>query len=84
MGHKYQRGKESMEPLVHGRALLRDLDPCLDDKAERPAQIGGASRPNLLHSRLESGGSDLDRPKNKPRRGPYCGAPTPTPVPLRI
>ena len=28
--------------------------------------------------------SDLDNPKKKPRRGPYCGAPTPMPVPLRI
>jgi hypothetical protein len=28
--------------------------------------------------------SDFERPKNNPRRGPYCGAPTPTPVPLRI
>ena len=51
MGHKYQRGKESMEPLVHGRALLRDLDPCLDDKAERPAQIGGASLGQIYFTR---------------------------------
>src|SRR5690242_16242182 len=25
-----------------------------------------------------------DTPTKKPRRGPNCGAPTPTPVPLRI
>jgi hypothetical protein len=27
---------------------------------------------------------DFDTPTKNPRRGPNCGAPTPTPVPLRI
>jgi ABC-type nitrate/sulfonate/bicarbonate transport system substrate-binding protein len=31
-----------------------------------------------------AGPSDFDSPKKTPRRGPNCGAPTPTPVPLRI
>jgi methionine-gamma-lyase len=31
-----------------------------------------------------SGYNDFDRPTNIPRRGPNCGAPTPTPVPSRI
>ncbi len=30
------------------------------------------------------GQNDLVSPTKTPRRGPHCGAPTPTPVPLRI
>src|SRR5690348_8304054 len=51
------------------------------------ARSCGSVRANPLHqSALRHGCAqiDLDRPKKNPRLGPHCGAPTPTPVPLRI
>lgn len=61
-----------------------------DDRDERksqwyaPADAQPAMQP--LRSELPHGAAqiDFDRPKKNPRRGPHCGAPTPTPVPLRI
>src|SRR5580698_1759242 len=39
---------------------------------------------HLRMSQRLSAQIDFDRPKKKPRLGPHCGAPTPTPVPSRI
>ncbi len=38
----------------------------------------------LLAPRLALLQNSFATPPKKPRRGPYCGAPTPTPVPVRI
>ncbi len=38
----------------------------------------------LLAPRLLSLQNSLAMPAKNPRLGPYCGAPTPTPVPVRI
>lgn len=38
----------------------------------------------LLAPRLVLRQNSLATPPKNPRRGPYCGAPTPTPVPVRI
>lgn len=38
----------------------------------------------LLAPRLFAPQNSLATPAKNPRLGPYCGAPTPTPVPVRI
>ncbi len=66
---------------AHRRGLLRRHRPAAGPE--------GCNRPRCANltdddSHHGSAGSDFDKPKKNPRRGPNCGAPTPTPVPLRI
>jgi hypothetical protein len=62
----------------------REILICLQLSGSAP-EFRKAENSTILHeSNCGSFYSDFDRPKKKPRRGPNCGAPTPTPVPLRI
>jgi hypothetical protein len=76
---------EELNPLERGSGLA---DVLIEQGTAACALETHASNlegcPRRHHPRLVRFYSDLDNPKKKPRRGPYCGAPTPTPVPLRI